>query len=338
MKLMLSVVLEELEDKINRQILVDEKIQLVDLCEFVIVSMNGKKIPIYEFECEKKVYYPYEIEETKNEKSMLGLTLKDLKFKKRTTFGIDYNFDKSYYFNLIVDEMIEANDNIDFKVIFGNGYGILDDKSIYDLKRLFEEKRKDYDSYYLKSEKDYLQKKCDINEVNGRISDYKKYKENIKTPKKYIFNISLEGFNKEIKRKISVNSNISINSFCEKVISSMNGDLSHPFAIKIGKNFLEDYYGEFELFYLFLTEKQKLKIIYDFGDNWQFNVTLSKIINSYDEIDFEVLSGKGYGIIDDCGGIFGLYNIFNGEDDSWGKYDINEFNLEECNKIVKKGI
>lgn len=199
------------------------------------------------------------------------------------------------------------------------------------------EKRKDYASYYLKSEKDYLQKKCDINEVNKKINDYKKCKENMKTPKKYIFNISLQGFNKEIKRKISVNSNISMNSFCEKVILSMNGDLSHPFAIKIGKNLLEDYYGEFELFYLVLTEKQKLKIIYDFGDNWQFNVALSKIINSYDEIDFEVLSGKGYGILDDCGGVFGLCNVFNGEDNSWGKYDINEFNLEECNKFVKRG-
>ena len=336
MKLMLSVVLEELEDKINRQILVDENIQLVDLCEFVIVSMNGGKIPIYEFKFDKKVYYPYKIEETKNEKSMLGLTLKDLKFKKRTTFGIDYNFDNSYYFNLIVEDMTEADDNIDFKVISGNAYGILDDKGIYDLKRLLEEKRKNYDSYYLKSEKDYLQKKFDIKEVNERIRDYKKYKENIKTPKKYIFNISLEGFNKEIKRKISVNSNISINSFCEKVILSMNGDLSHPFAIKIGKNLLEDYYGEFELFYLGLTEKGKIKIIYDFGDNWQFNVTLSKIISSYNEIDFEVLSGKGYGIIDDCGGISELCNIFNGENDCWGKHNINEFNLKEYNKIVKK--
>lgn len=87
------------------------------------------------------------------------------------------------------------------------------------------------------------------------------------------------------------------------------------------------------MFYLGLTEKEK--IIYDFGDNWQFNLTLSKIINSNDDIDFEVLSGKGYGIIDDCGGIFELSNIFNGYDDSWGKYNINEFNLEKCNKIVK---
>lgn len=338
MKVMLNVLLEELEDKINRQIFVDENIQLVDLCELVIVSINGKKIPIYDLECGKKVYYPYEIEETKNEKSLLGLTLKHLNLKKGTTFGIDYNFDKSYYFNLIVDEMLETKDNIDFKVISGKGYGILDNKRVYDLKRLYAEKRKDYDSYYTKSEKDYLQRKFDINEINGRISDYKKCKENVKIPKKYIFNISLKGFSKEIKRKVSVSSNITINSFCKKVILSMNGDLSHPFDIKIGKEFLEEYYGEFELFYLGLTGKEKLKIIYDFGDNWQFNITLSKIINCNDEIEFEVLSGKGYGIIDDCGGIFGLCNIFNGEDDSWGKYDINEFNLEECNKIVKMDI
>ena len=181
---------------------------------------------------------------------MLGLTLKNLKFKKRTTFGIDYNFENSYYFNLIVDDMIEADNNIDFKVISGKGYGIIDDKSIYDLKQLFMEKRKDYDSYYLKSKNDYMQKKCDINEVNRRISDYKKCKEDMKTPKKYIFNISLEGFNKEIKRKISVNSNISINSFCKKVILSMNGDLSHLFDIKMGKEYLGDNWQFVYTFYI----------------------------------------------------------------------------------------
>ncbi len=331
MKVKLNVLLEELEDKINRQILVDENIQLINLCEFVIVSMNGKKIPIYELDCNGKVYYPYENEETEKKKSLFGLTLKYLNLKKGATFAINYNFDKSYHFNFVVDEMKEVDDNIDFKVISGNGYGIIDDESIYDLERIFE---KDYDSYYLKSEKDYLHKSFDTNEVIERINDYKKSKENLKIPKKYIFNISLEGFSKEIKRKISVNSNILINKFCEKVILSMNGDLSHPFDIKIAKEFLKDYYGNFELFYLDLIEKTKLKIIYDFGDNWQFNLTLCKIMDSSDETEFEVLSGKGYGIIDDCGGIFELCNIFNGEYNSWGIHNINEFNLEECNKIV----
>ena len=301
--------------------------------------MDGKKIPIYELEYGKNVYYPYDIEETQNEKCLLGLTLKKLNLKKGTSFCIEYNFENFYYFDLIVDEFIEEDNdskNVDFKVLSGKGYGIIDDKMCGYLEALLTVKRKDYDSYYLKSEKEYLQKRFDANEVNERIDDYKKNKENMLLPRKYIFNVSLEGFNKEIKRKISVNSNITIDSFCKKVILSMNGDLSHPFDIKIGKEYLGEYYSELELFYLNLSEKSRLKIICDWGDNWQFNLTLSKIIDGTSENEFEVLSGKGYGIIDDCGGIYGLYEIFNGEDTSWGEYDISEFNLEKCNENVQK--
>ena len=60
------------------------------------------------------------------------------------------------------------------------------------------------------------------------------------------------------------------------------------------------------------------------------------MIEAEDNIGFKVISGKGYGIIDDCGGIFGLYNVFSGEDDRWAKHNINELDLKECNKIVKK--
>lgn len=339
MKAVLNVALGELEDKINRQILVDENIQLVDLCEYIIVSMNGKKVPIYELEYDSSVYYPYEIKERKYEKSLLGLTLRDLNLKKETSLCLEYNFDKGYYFYLEVDNFIEEEDNnkdIYFKVMSGNGYGIIDDRMLYQLKGLFEQKRKNYKHFYLESEKKYLQKSFDINEVNERIKDYKKNKENMLSAKRYIFTVSLEGFNKEIKRKIAVNSNIIINNFCMKVILSMNGDLSHAFNIKMGKEYLEENYSEIELFYLNLKEKSRLKIVYDWGDNWQFNLILSKIIDGNSDDEFEVLFGKGYGIIDDCGGIYGLDKIFSGEDSDWGNYDINEFNLEKCNEIVKR--
>lgn len=339
MKVLLNVTLDELEDKINRQILVDENIELTDLCEFIIVSMNGKKIPIYTLEYGEVIYYPYDIEETKDEKNLLGSTLRNLNLKEGTDLCIKYNFNNLYYFNLIIDSFIEKDDknkNIDFKVLTGNGYGILDDMMSFSLKTLLAKKRKEYESYYLKSEKEYLQKKFDVNEVNDRINDYKKNKENMLIPKQYIFNVSLADFNKEIKRKILVNSNITIDRFCRKVIVSMNGDLSHLFDIKIGKECLGEYYSDLELFYLNLCEKNKLKIIYDWGDDWQFNLTLSKIVDGTSENEFEVLSGKGYGIIDDCGGSFGLYKIFSGEDTSWGDYDINEFNLKSCNEIVQK--
>lgn len=69
MKVLLDVTLCGLQDKINRQILVDENIKLTDLCEFIIVSMNGKKIPIYALEYGKIIYFPYNVEETKNEKN-----------------------------------------------------------------------------------------------------------------------------------------------------------------------------------------------------------------------------------------------------------------------------
>lgn len=339
MKVLFNVTLCELEDKINRQILVDEDILLTDLCEYVIVSMDGKKIPIYELEYGKNIYWPYDIEESRYDKTLLELTLKSLNLKKGKSFCIRYNFDNFYYFDLSVDNFIEednGNKNVDFKVLSGKGYGIIDDKMCDYLVALFAEKRKDYDSYYLKSEKEYLQKRFDVNEVNDRIDDYKKSKEDMLLPKKYIFNVSLEGFNKEIKRKISVNSNITINRFCEKVVLSMNGDLSHPFDVKIGKEYLGEYYSDLELFYLNLKEKNKLKVIYDWGDNWQFNLTLSKITHGTSENEFEVLSGKGYGIIDDCGGVWTLGDIFSGENTDWGEYDINEFNLEKCNEDVQK--
>ena len=85
-----------------------------------------------------------------------------------------------------------------------------------------------------------------------------------------------------------------------------------------------------------LKEKQKLDIIYDFGDNWVFNITLSKIEDGYIDTPFQVLSGKGYGIIDDCGGSWSLAQIFDGKDRSWGRHNINDFDLEKCNRKVTR--
>lgn len=265
--------------------------------------------------------------------------MKSLNIRKGISFCLSYNFDNFYCFDLVVDSLIDTdvnNNDVDFKVLSGKGYGIIDDRMCGYLEALLTETRNVYDSYYSKSEREYLQKNFDVSEANDRIDNYKKNKENMFLPKKYIFNITLQGFNKEIKRKILVNSNINISAFCKKVIIAMNGDLSHGFDIKIGKDYLGSYYGEFELFYLNLSVNRKMKIIYDSGDNCEFNLSLSKIIDGTNENEFEVLSGKGYGIVEDCGGVCSLRKIFSGADNSWGDYDINEFNFEKCNEVVQK--
>lgn len=55
MKILLNVIIDRLEDKINRQILIDEKIELADMGEYIIISMKDHKIPSYRLEC-KDVY------------------------------------------------------------------------------------------------------------------------------------------------------------------------------------------------------------------------------------------------------------------------------------------
>ncbi len=334
MKVLLNVTLGEIANKINRQIEVDENISLRDLCEYIIVSMNGSKIPIYEFVDGNITYNPYFIEETNRDKYIDKILFKDLHLKKDKQFTLEYNFDKNYYFEIVVDDIYESQDKSEFKVISGKGYGIIDNKSLYDLMAIF----KYSEDRLLKTEKEYLKKTFDCDECNNNITNYIADRKEMFLPKRFVFNVSLYGFEKEIKRKIIVDNDISISDFCKCVIVAMNGDLSHLYGIKMGKEYLNEWYDDLGLFYLNLKEKQKLKIIYDWGDNWLFNLTLSKIIpiDDYGDEDFQVISGKGYGIIDDAGGVWRLRDIFDGTDTSWGIYDINDFDLNECNENIRK--
>ena len=81
MKVLLNITLGEIPDKVNRQVEVDENISLRDLGECIIISMNGSKIPIYEFVYGKVTYYPYLVVETKNEKNIGNLLFKDFNLK-----------------------------------------------------------------------------------------------------------------------------------------------------------------------------------------------------------------------------------------------------------------
>ena len=55
----------------------------------------------------------------------------------------------------------------------------------------------------------------------------------------------------------------------------------------------------------------QLKFIYDYGDNWRVNLSLE----SCEKVDIQacelprVLEGEGFGIIEDCGGVFGLEEL-----------------------------
>ena len=86
-------------------------------------------------------------------------------------------------------------------------------------------------------------------------------------------------------------------------------DFILPFSPKIQKRD-SNHYAISEIF----TEKGKrIKYEYDFGDGWEHDVWL-KGMRQYEvgeEISLEVVKGQGMDTIEDCGGIWGPYNIIN---------------------------
>lgn len=80
---------------------------------------------------------------------------------------------------------------------------------------------------------------------------------------------------------------------------------------------------------IFPKISERAVFCYDFGDDWQFLIKLEKIIDIADLANKEmprVLKGKGYGIVEDCGGVYGLDNEL---------FDLTEFDLEDMDDSVK---
>jgi hypothetical protein len=83
-----------------------------------------------------------------------------------------------------------------------------------------------------------------------------------------------------------------------------------------GDDFGEDA-TKVKLHKLNLSSPAFLSVWYDFGDDWKVSVTLEKALEGKDFPDSKlpdtelprVLEGKGSGIIEDIGGIYGLYEF-----------------------------
>lgn len=342
MKIKMQVYLEGFKSKIKRTILVNDNISLKVFCQYIIVSMNGNCKHLYQLILNEEYGFlgpGCKIEEY-DEEYMEGKTLEYLNLKIGDKLLLNYDFKCDWEFMIKVDNIEEGYFNKDFEVIAGCGCGIVEDvygvdyfKFLIDPKKTEEQRRflgRDIPAF-----KDYYINNFDLNNVNKKISEFlTQYYEYIK-PKRYEMYVTLDGFNREIKRKISVDSNLSLDNFCRGVIYSMRGDLSHSYGIKKGKEYLDETFLEKDLNYLELQKNQRLNVIYDYGDDWIFNIRVSKVLEGYNEKRrFGVLSGKGYGIIDDCGGTGALYEIFEGINTDWGKYDINDFDIDKINNII----
>lgn len=162
----------------------------------------------------------------------------------------------------------------------------------------------------------------------------------------YKIKVTLKGYEKLIKRTFIVNDNLKIDDLCTAIITSMNGNLDHLYALKYkNKYYLCDYMDKsasneikmnsLRLNKLVLQEKDKLELIYDFGDNWFFKITVNKVLSGHHPKNIELIDGIGKGIEDDSGGEFFLEDLINNKENEWG-YDYDDFDIEKINNYLDR--
>jgi len=314
---------------INRTVVVNDNISIQLFVKSLILSMNGSTRNLYLLEKSRDVV---EFDDS-DDLSMLNLKVGDI-------YTIEYNYDdKLWNLEFVVLEKNEGFNIKKIEILDGQGYGICQSEDMLFIKELIYTKNKKWRENildYYKTLNKYFNLKFLLDEVSKLIDDYGKLYEEMYSPKSIVMNVSLNGFDKEIKRKIIVNNNILIDKFCRAVIVSMQGEIDHLYTVKFNKRLSDENILDEKLSYLELSVGSKFKVIYDYGDNWQFNVRVSKVNSGFHDKEFEILSGLGYGIVEDCGGVNGLNAVFSGESCSFDPYDINEFNLDELQKYVDK--
>lgn len=176
----------------------------------------------------------------------------------------------------------------------------------------------------------------------------------------YQFYAELEDYKPKMWRRFLINGNMSIAqlSYAALIIFRANG--SHLFNIEkplkkgvaalyemsntnmdisdLDMNIIERYDATKEQVHnvVSLNEKDNFLIVnYDFGDGWRIKLKLEEI---YGEDNLKnndipcVISGKGYGIIEDCGGTYSLMQL--AETDDLKSVDLTHFDKNELNDML----
>ena len=307
MKLKMELYLNGLK-KIKRTIQLNDTLSLQMFCEYVVISMNGNCKHLYQLIINDSYCYlgpKCMVLDADTEEMMEDKTLECLDLVPRDKLMVNYDFKSDWEFILKVKSVEEGYYDKDFEVISGEGCGILEDcLGVHNLKKLIDPnlttREREIGEQFFRGFKEYDVSKFNVEEINNKITNYMDFMREKIRPKHYIMNISLEGYEKVLKREMSVDSNVNLDSFCNCVLVSMGVNLGYPYAIKINRKCLEEEVLDTEdLNYLNLKERQKFKILCHHENNWTFNVTVSKRNDGYgEERRVKVLSRIGYAIND----------------------------------------
>jgi len=195
----------------------------------------------------------------------------------------------------------------------------------------------------------------------------------------YQFYAELEDFKPKIWRRFQVAGNITVAWLGYTVMTMYKMEANHLLAIEhkqplltfngkqsnrmglVCRYNISNEYGSYmdmggknatkiKLSQLNLTPSSCLNVLYDFGDGWSISVKFEGAVSTSPLFDLPyVLEGKGFGIVEDCGGVLGLEELVEAfkekNGDSYERFrdwldmddfDITMFDIDDMNFRLKK--
>jgi Plasmid pRiA4b ORF-3-like protein len=178
----------------------------------------------------------------------------------------------------------------------------------------------------------------------------------------YQLKITLKNLAPPIWRRVQVSSQMTLGDLHSLMQIVMGWENSHMHQFKVGKtyygsSYLDDFDGATEtkaedkitVGEVLTKPKAKITYEYDFGDSWEHEVVLEKILPSEQGVKYPTcLDGKRACPPEDCGGVWGYANLIAVINDpehpeheemvEWlgEKFDPETFELEKVNKALRR--
>lgn len=222
------------------------------------------------------------------------------------------------------------------------------DLSSQDLSRILEGLRKDLESH---DKKQKTRKKTIFENQTRNLATYE-------------IRVKLKSFEPSTWRRFIISGNTSVKTLEVAMLDMFNADFGHMFDL-LNKKTQERFenaesiaeakdwdpatgidYEKAKVSYF--EKRDKLLLTYDYGDSWEFEVDIKNITTDQAAPKCpKILSGKGYGIIDDIGGVWSLQDYYDTPKDKvdpemidWlmggEAINLDNFNKEELNQRMEQ--